>query len=192
MLLRYRWEKNCQQKEERKGKGRKRCTHAIWETSSILDQRKMARCDEKAREENANCWRSSIVVVFACRFLIRYQTFFYIPFTLYSLLEGPRRRYDSTRELYFLINGLHQGSRSWVFDDSSDGGKKKKGTRVCHNDVQFEQWRHAECTARNKWRTSSLDQWIELATKKIEQLPSVFIQTRSRFKDSVKSVIFYS
>lgn len=71
--------------------------------------------------------------------------------------------------------------------------KKKKGTtRVCHNDVQFEQWRHAECTARNKWRTSSLDQWIELATKKIEQLPSVFIRTRSRFKDSLKSVIFYS
>lgn len=53
--------------------------------------------------------------------------FFYIPFTLYSLLEGPWRRYDSTRELYFLINGLHEGSRSWVFDDSSDGGKKRKG-----------------------------------------------------------------
>lgn len=37
--------------EGRKG-GRKEGLHAIRETPSILDRRKMARCDEKAREES--------------------------------------------------------------------------------------------------------------------------------------------
>lgn len=57
--------------EERRG------LHAIRETPSILDRRKMARCDEKARGEEtaANCRGSSIVAKFAPRFHARYHVF---------------------------------------------------------------------------------------------------------------------